>query len=154
MIEERPVGEVGFWGRIARFLVAMIHSLAVVAVIHYLWLIFGSSVSAGTAPSNPDGELENVDDITSAGNGSTFKVRLVARPLFPLFSDSVNALIDSGAPEDYFDDALIPGYWEELANRQMLNEPRKITTAGRHQLGMVARELLYSNIVHGDGSQR
>lgn len=47
----------------------MIRSMAVVAVIHYLWLMFCSSVVVATTPSNPDGQLESSNTLRHHKHG-------------------------------------------------------------------------------------
>lgn len=51
----------------------MICSLTAVAIIYYLWLMFGSSVFAAKTPLNPDGQHEKFGGIVSAEDGPVFK---------------------------------------------------------------------------------
>lgn len=81
------------------------------AMIHYLWLIFGSSIFTATAPSYPEEQLHNLGGITSAKDGSALKTRAAAGPWGGGNSGSANVLVDSGALGHSCDDALIPGPW-------------------------------------------
>lgn len=51
----------------------MVCSLTVVAMIHYLWIMFGSSALTITAPSNLDGQYKKLGSVTSAEDGLFFK---------------------------------------------------------------------------------
>lgn len=55
IIKGGSVGRLGLWRRVTGDLAAMIYSLKVVAMIHYLWLVFGRSVFAATTQLNPGG---------------------------------------------------------------------------------------------------
>ena len=57
--------------------------------------------------------------------------------------------VDSGASEHYFDDT--PGLRGRLSNYEILEESRKITTAGKHQLGGDATGGITGTITHKAG---
>lgn len=51
----------------------MIRYLTGVSIIHYLWLMFGGSGVAGTAPSDTDRQPDSFGGITSAEEASALK---------------------------------------------------------------------------------
>lgn len=87
----------------------MTRSLTMVAMIHYMWLMFGSSVFAAKALSNPDRQLKKNSGITSAWNGLAIKTGPTAGPWNGGTSGSANRLVDNGVSGHYFDDPHIPG---------------------------------------------
>lgn len=68
-----------------------------VAVIHWLWFIFSSSISAGTGISNPNGKLKRFGSISSAEEDSGFKAGPAVEPWKGGNGGSVNFLVDNGA---------------------------------------------------------
>lgn len=58
----------------------MIRVLAMVAVIHFLWLLFGSSFYTQEVSTNTKKQPESVGSITSVENGSALKSGPVAGP--------------------------------------------------------------------------
>lgn len=64
-------------------------------MVHYLWLMFGSSTFAAKAPSNPDVQLEKFGYIPSANGGSALKTGPVAGPWNDGHSSSVKLLVDT-----------------------------------------------------------
>lgn len=58
----------------------MLRHLIVVFIINYLWLMFGSSIFAGTAPWNIDKRSDSYGGIISAKDGWALKSRPVMWP--------------------------------------------------------------------------
>lgn len=71
--------------------------------------MFGSSVCAGTAPSNTEEQLDSFSGITSAKDSSDLKPGPATKPWNSKSSGSVNVLMESDASGHYFDNVLIPG---------------------------------------------
>ena len=63
-------------------------------------------------------------------------------------------LVDSGASEHYFDDAIILELRDTLDSHQVLDVARKITTAFGEQLDVVAQRLLSGIVVDSKGVRR
>lgn len=92
---------------------------------------------------------KNFGNITSGEDGSS-----AARLWNGENSSSVNVLIASCTSRHYFGTAFFLGLRCRVANYQALDSPRKVITAGGHQLAGVARGLLRDNVVEGDKAQR
>ena len=56
VIEDGPVGELRVWKRISRDLVPPFRYMFAVAMIHYIWLMLGSSLFVAPAPSHGGGK--------------------------------------------------------------------------------------------------
>ena len=63
-------------------------------------------------------------------------------------------LVDNGASEHYFDDAINFKLRDRLDNHQVLDVARKITTAGGEQLDVVAQGLLSGIVADSKGVRR
>lgn len=66
--------------------------------------------------TNTNDQSEIFGGITSAEDGSGLKVGRAAGPWDGDSKDSLNVLVDSGAPRHYFDDAIIPGLRDKSDN--------------------------------------
>ena len=128
----------------------MIRPLAIVAMIHYLWLSFGSSLYAlvvsKTAP-------ERFGGITGVDNGSAIMVSLVAMPWTDGRNGSVNVLVDSGLLGYHFDNAIVPGLRDKLDHYQALAMQRCVVTPGRHPLKEGGKRLLHGHTINAQGMQ-
>lgn len=80
MVEEWLVRREWLWKRITGGLVAMIRSLTVITMIHYLWLMIGCPGLAATAPLNPERQLRKFGGTVSTEDSSASKAGLVAGP--------------------------------------------------------------------------
>ena len=154
LAEEDPVQELGLQHRITGVLTAIVRGLIMVSVIHYLWLLFGSSVSAREASTTSNDQTEFFGGITNAEDGSALKVGPVAGVWNGHSNDTVNVLVDSGASGHYFDDTIFPGLRDNLDNYQVLDAPRKITTAGKGHLYGVAQGVLRGWVIDDKGERR
>ena len=63
-------------------------------------------------------------------------------------------MVDSGASNHYYDDALVHGSRYRLDNYQALAIRRWITTAGRHQLKEAGQGLLRGHYIDAQGLKR
>ena len=128
----------------------MIRPLAIVAMIHYLWLSFGSSfyalVVSKTAP-------ESFGGITCADNGSAIIVSLVAMPWTDGRNGSVNVLVDSGLPGYHFDNAIVPELRDKLDHYQALAMQGCIVTPGQYPLKEGGKRLLHGHTIDAQGVQ-
>lgn len=105
------------------------------------------------SPIHPDGQLKIFGSIASTEDDSALKAGPVAGPSNSGNSGCVNLLVYSVASRDYFNDALILGLRYNLTNYQVVDPPRKIITAGEHQLNGITQELLQGNVIDGGGAQ-
>lgn len=121
-----------------RVLAAIICPLTVVAMIRYLWLVFGSSVFAVTAPSSSNGQLDKFGDITSVEDGSAPKVGPAAGPWNGGNNGSANVQVNSSALEYYFGDTLIPGWRYKLA--ELVMQAQVDSSLWHQRLGHLNRE--------------
>lgn len=71
--------------------------------------------------------------ITSADDGSAFKIGPAAGVRNSKNSGSANVLVDSGASGHVLKGGLIPGLRCKFANYQALGTPRKVTTTRGHR---------------------
>ena len=62
-------------------------------------------------------------------------------------NDPVNVLVDSGASGYYFDDAIIPGFRDRVEEYKVLDEPRKLSTAGGGELNGTAQGVLRGHVI-------
>ena len=154
LAEEDPVQKQGLRDRITGGLMAIVRGLMMVAVIHYLWLLFGSLVSARESLTTSNDQTELFGGITNAEDGSTLKVGPVVGAWNRHSNDAVNVVVDSGASGHYFDDTIIPGLRDNLDNYQLLDVPRKITTAGKGHLYGVAQGILRGRVIDDKGQRR
>ena len=122
-------------------------------ILHSLWLSFGNSLYARMV-KNTYGWPEVFGGITSAEDGSALTIGPTARPRAGCINGSVNVLVDSGASGRYFNDAIIPGFWDRLEEHKVLDGPRKISTAGRAGLKGTAQGMLRGHVVHDKGVRR
>ena len=127
-------GITGEKDRITGVLMTIVRGLMMVAVFHYMWLLFGSSVSAREASTTSNDQTEFLGGITNAEDGSALKVGPVVGVWNGLSNDVMNVLVDSGASGHYFDDTIFLGLRDNLDNYQELDVPRKITTTGKGHL--------------------
>lgn len=58
----------------------MMPSLTIMAMIHYMWLMFASPAFASKITSNLDDKFESFGGIASAEGGSALKTKLAVRP--------------------------------------------------------------------------
>ena len=79
--------------------------------------------------------------ITGAEDGSSLTVGPDSGPWNDGTNGSVTVLVDNGALRHYFDGTIIVGLRKKVDSYQMLDVPRKITTAGGGQLDSVAQGL-------------
>ena len=144
LVEKRPVRGLGLQDRITGGLASMIRALAIVTMIQYMWLSFGSSryaqVVSKTAPDIFGG-------ITGAEDGSAITASPVAMPWTDGRNGSVNVLVDSGASGHRFDDAIILGLRNKLDHYQALAVQKCIATPGRHPLKGAGNRLLRGHMI-------
>lgn len=117
MVERGPVQ--GLWLRenVNGVLVAMIRGLVMLAMIHYMWLLFGSSFCTRIVVSTTStDQLEIGGDITSAEGCLLLKASPATGPFNGDSNDSVTVLADSGLLGLYFDDAKFPRLRGDLDN--------------------------------------
>ena len=79
MVEEEPAQQLEFQEHIVGGLTAMTRALVMVAILHYLWLSFGSSPYARMV-KNTYGHPEVFGGITSTEDGSALTIGPTARP--------------------------------------------------------------------------
>ena len=94
----------------------MSRALVMVAILHYLWLSFASSLYAQL--------VKNTYGQPGMEDGSALTIGPPARPWTGCGNDSINVLVDSGASGHCFDDT-IPGFGDRLEEYKVLNVPRK-----------------------------
>lgn len=126
-----PVGVLRLWRRTTWVLTALIRSLMVVA-IHFLWFMFGSSIFTGTAPSNPDEELEIFVGITSAEDCLALKTRPAVGPRNGGNSNSLNMLVASGESGHYFQDAFIPALQYKFTTKCWMHRAKSSPPGGNN----------------------
>ena len=115
----------------------MTRVVVMVAILNFLWLSFGNSLCAGMV-KNTYGPREVFGGIISTEDGSALTIGPTARPQTGCSNDSANVLVASGASGHYFDDPIIPGFWGRLEQYNVLDAPRKISTAGGGELMFTA----------------
>ena len=96
--------------------------------------MLGSSVSAREASTTSNDQTEFLGGITNAEDGSALKVGPVVGVWNGLSNDAMNVLADSSASGHYLGNAIFPGLRDNLDSYQVLDVPRKITTAGKGHL--------------------
>ncbi|CAN0425105.1 unnamed protein product, partial [Ascophyllum nodosum] len=92
--------------------------------------------------------------ITNAEDGLALAVVPAAEKWNRGSNSLVSVMVDSGASDHSFDDALIPRLRYRLDNYQALAIRRYITTAGGHQLEGAGLGLLRGHIIDAQGVQR
>ena len=100
------------------------------------------------------GQPEIRGGITSTEDGSALTVGPAARSRTGCSNDSVNVLVDRGASGHYFDDAIIPGFRDRLEEYEVLDVPRKISTAGGGGLNGIAQGVLRGHVNDDKGVRR
>ena len=108
MIEEGPVQKLQLRDRIVGILAAITRALVMIAMFHYLWLSLGNSLYARMVSTNTNGQPKTFGGITSTEQGSALMAGPTAGRQAHCNNASVKVLVDSGTPEHYFDDAIIP----------------------------------------------
>ena len=86
--------------------------------------------------------------------GSDLTIGPTAKPRTCCSNDSVNVLVDSGAPGHYFDDAIIPGFRDRQQEYKVLDVPRNVSTAGGGGENGTAQGLLRGHVVDDKGVRR
>ena len=153
MVEEEPAQQLEFREHIVGGLTVMTRALVMVAILHYLWLLFGNSRYARMV-KNTYGQPEVCGGITSTEDGSALTIGPTAKPWTGCSNDSLNVLVDSGASGHYFDDAINPGFRGRREEYKVLDVPRKISTAGGGELNGTAQGVLRGHVIDDKGVRR
>ena len=103
-------------------------------LLHYVWLIFGSSLYNQVSSTNTNGQPETFCGTTPAED----RLALAARPAEETWkrgnTRSVSVVVDNGASGHSFDNFRFSGLRYKLENYQEIAMRWWITTAGGHQL--------------------
>ena len=126
----------------------MIRALAIVTMIHYLWLSFDSAFNARVVSKTV---LDIFGGIAGAEDGSPIIVRPVAVSWTDGRNGSVIVLVDSGASGHHFDDAIILGLRDKPDHYQALAIQRWIETLGWHPLKEAGKGLLRGHTITPKG---
>ena len=128
-------------------------ALIMAVMLHYAWLTLGSFLYNRVTLTNTSRQLEIFGGITNDEDGLALAVGPAAEKWNRGSNSLVSVMVDSGASDHYFDDALMPGLRYRLDTYQELAIRRWITTAGGHQLEGADQGLLRGHIIDGQGVQ-
>ena len=92
--------------------------------------------------------------VSPVRNGSALTIDPTARPRTGCSNDSVNVRVESGASGHYFEDAIIPGFRDRLEEYEILEVPRKISTANGERLNETVQGVLRGHVVDDKGVRR